>query len=331
MATTIVGFRLAVAISILVASLCADAQPAGKVRHVGFLSAGTFVAGNPAFEAFRQGLREGGWIEGQNLVINSRYAEGRLDRLPDLAADLVRLKVDVIAASSGTPPAVAAKNATRTIPVVMIAVADPVGGGLIASLAHPGGNVTGLAFGVGTDTFGKGLALLKEAVPKVRRVAVLVNSANPGGMLAMTSVRDAAGSLGVRLQMLEVQQPNQFDIAFATMARDRAEALLVVADSLFVENRARLVDLEAKNRLPSMHGNRDYVDAGGLMSYGPSIVANFRRAAFFVDKILKGGNPADMPVEQPTKFELVINLKTAKALGLTIPQALLLRADQIIE
>ncbi len=320
---------LVVALSILAAPLVVDAQPAGKVYRIGYLSSGPATS-NLYREAFQQGLRELGWVEGQNIVTDYRFAEGRLDRLPDLAAELVQLKVDVIVASP-TPAAVAAKNATGTVPIVMWGVGDPVGLGLIASLARPGGNVTGLSFSVGMDTFGKGLELLREAVPKVRRVAVLSNPANPAHALAINNVKVAARSLRVQLQLVEARGPNEFDGAFAVMAKERVAAVLVLADSVFVFQRARLADLAARNRLPSMHGNRENVEAGGLMSYGPTNVDALRRAASFVDKIFKGAKPADLPVEQPTKFELVINLKTAKALGLTIPQSLLLRADQVIE
>ena len=290
----------------------AEAQQAGKVYRIGFLSAISPTALSRSAEAFRQGLHELRWVEGQNFIIDYRYAEGRFDWLADLAAELVRLKVDVIVAGA-TPVAVAAKNATGTIPIVMFGVGDPVGLGLIASLARPGGNVTGLAFSVGLDTFGKGLELLKEALPKVRRVAVLSNPANPAHAGATSNVKAVAGSLGVHLQLLEAREPNQFEGAFAAMARQRVEALLIVSDSLFVLHRARLADLAAMNRLPSMHGIMENVEAGGLMSYGPSTAAALRRAAFFVDKILRGSKPGDLPVEQPAEFELVINLKTAKA------------------
>ena len=291
--------------------------PTGKVYRIGYLAAGSAIASQLPVEAFREGLRELGLVEGQNIVIDYRFAEGRFDRLPDLAAELVRLRVDVIMAGP-TPPAVAAKNATGTIPIVMAGVGDPVELGLIASLARPGGNVTGLSFSVGMDIFGKGLELLREVVPKFRRVAILSNPANPSHALAITNVKAAAGSLGVQLQLLEAREPNQFDGAFAAMTKERVDALLVVADGMFIFHRARLADLAAKNRVPSMHGVRENVEAGGLMSYGPSTVAAWRRAAFFVDRILKGTKPADLPVEQPTKFELVINLKTAKVLGLTV-------------
>ncbi len=281
-------------------------------------------------EAFRQGLRGLGWVEGQNIVIEYRSAEGRYDRLPDLAADLVRLKVDIIAAA-GTAATTAAKNATRAIPIVMIGVGDPVGLELIASLARPGGNVTGLTFSVGMETAGKGLELLKEALPKVRRVAVLTNPANPGQPLALKNVKAAARSLGMQLQLLEARGPDEFDGTFAAMAKERVGALLVVSEAMFNIHRVRLADLAARNKLPSMHGFREDAEAGGLMSYGPDLADLCRRSATYVDKILKGAKPGDLPVEQPTKFELVINLKTAKALGLTIPASVLSRADQVIE
>jgi len=315
---------------LLAAPLAAEAQQAGKVPRIGFLGTRSPSDTSPHLDAFRQGLRELGWVEGQNIVIDYRFAEGKFDRLPDLAAELVRLKVDIIVAQP-TPAAVAAQNATKTIPIVMISVGDPVGLGLIASLARPGGNATGLSYSVGLEIFGKGLELLKETVPKVRRVAILSNPANPAQPLAIREVNVAARSLGVQLQLLEARGPHDFDGAFAAMAKERVGALLVVADSMFVLHRTRLADLAARSRLPAAYGLRDHVDAGGLMSYGPSSRDLFRRSATFVDKILKGAKPGDLPVEQPTKFELVINLKTAKALGLTIPQSLLQRADEIIQ
>jgi putative ABC transport system substrate-binding protein len=314
----------------LAAPLAAGAQPVGKVSRIGLLSGSSTTASARHVEAFRQGLRELGWVEGQSIAIEYRFAEGRVDRLPDFAAELVRLKVDVIVAGP-TPGAVAAKNATGTIPIVMTNAADPIELGLIASLARPGGNVTGVTFSVDMDIFSKELELLKETVPKLRRVAMLSNPANPGNVRAVEAVKAAARSSGVQLQVLEARGPDDFDGAFAAMANQRVEALLVVADSMLALHRVRLADLAAKNRLPSMYGLREEVEAGGLMSYGPSFAANYRRAAGFVDRILKGAKPADLPVEQPTKFELVINLKTARALSLTIPQSLLLRADQVIE
>ena len=324
-------FLFVFSLGALSAPHAADSQPAGKVHRIGYLAGGSSTSSRYTIEAFRQGLRELGWVEGQNIVIDYRFAEGRLDPLPDLAAELVRLKVDVIVASP-SPPAAAAKNATATIPIVMIgAGADPVGQGLIASLARPGGNVTGLSYGVGQEIFGKQLALLKEAVPKVRRVAVLSNPAISSLAPAIREVKVAARSLGVQLQLLEARGPEEFDGAFAAMSKERAGALLVLVDPVFSLHRTRLADLAAKSRLPAVYTNRLPVEAGGLMSYGPSFSDLWRRAAGYVDKILKGAKPADLPVEQPTKFELVINLKTAKALGLTIPPSLLVQADQIIE
>ena len=325
-----VALAAALALSLLAGPSPADAQPAGKVQRIGYLLGSSSTVSSRPVEAFRQGLRGLGWVEGQNIVIEYRFAEGRYDRLPELAADLVRLKVDVIAAV-GTAATTAAKNATRTIPIVMTHVGDPVGLGLIASLARPDGNVTGLTFSVGMETVGKGLELLKEAVPKVRRMAVLSNPANPSQPLAMKNVKAAARSLGVQLQLLEARGPDEFDGAFAAMAKERVGALFVASEAMFNLHRVRLADLATRNKLPSMHGFREDAEAGALMSYGPSTDAMLQHAALFVDRILKGAQPADLPVEQPTKFELVINLKTARALGLTIPQSLLLRADEVIE
>jgi len=251
------------------------------------------------------------------------------ERLPELAAELVRLKVDVIVAPAGQN-VVAAQRATRTIPIVMSGLTDPVETGLVASLARPGGNVTGLS-GFSTEIVGKQLELLKEMAPKVSRVAILWNPANQSHPLLLREAEAAARLLRVQLQTLEVRGPDDFETAFAAVTRERAGALLVAADGMFLLHRARIADLAAKTRLPAMYGLREYVDAGGLVVYGPSLRENFRRAATYVDKILKGAKPADLPVEQPTRFELVINLKTAKALGLTIPPSLLQRADEVIE
>jgi len=317
-------------VSLLAAPLAPDAQQAGKVPRIGFLGV-TSPSDRPShLDAFRQRLRELGWVEGQNIVIDYRYAEGRVDRLPDLAAELVRLKVDLIVASAGTQAATAAKNATETIPIVMIYVRDPVGTGLIASLARPGGNVTGDAGTAGMEMFAKQLELLKETVPKIRRVAILSNPANAYHQLAIREVNVAARSLGVQLQLLEARGPNEFDGAFAAMAKERVGALLVLSDAIFGSHGTRLADLAARSRLPAAYGVRDDVEAGGLMSYGPSILDSYRQAATYVDKILKGAKPADLPVEQPMKFELVLNLKTAEALGLTIPPLILFQADEVI-
>ena len=319
---------VAAGVVLLAAPIATEAQPAAKVFRIGYLGSGSSASG--FHEAFGQGLRELGWIEGQNIVIDYRFANGRFDRLPELAADLVRLKVDIIVAQP-TPAALAARNATRSIPIVIINVGDPVGLGLVASLARPAGNVTGTAFDVGLETFGKALELLKEAIPKASHVAVLSNPANPAQALAISYVKVAAQSLGLRLLLREARGPDEFGRVFAEIAKERVDALLIVAESLFLLHRTPLADLAVKYRLPTMYGFREHVLAGGLMSYGPSLPHNSRRAATFVDKILKGAKPADLPVEQPTKFELVINLKTAKDLGLTIPVSLLARADEVIQ
>ena len=329
--TTRRQFLRTVSVGLLAAPLAVEAQQPGRVPRIGVLSLTSPSDRPPLLDAFRQGLRELGWVEGQNIVIDYRYAEGRVDRLPDLAAELVRLKVDLIVASAGTQAATAAKNATETIPIVMIYVRDPVGTGLIASLARPGGNVTGVSGSAGLEIVAKQLELLKETVPKIRRVAILSNPANAYHQLAIREVNVAARSLGVQLQLLEARGPNEFDGAFAAMATERVGALLVLSDAIFNSHRTRLADLAARSRLPAAYGVRESVEAGGLMSYGPSFLDLFRRSAAYVDKILKGAKPGDLPVEQPTKIELVINLKTAKALGLTIPPSLLQRADQVIE
>jgi putative ABC transport system substrate-binding protein len=319
-----------VAVLTLAASLAGRAQPVGKVYRIGYLSAGSISANPHYLEAFRQGLRELGWIEGRNIIIEYRSAEGRFERLPELAAELAGLKVDVIAAAP-TPAALAARNATQTIPIVGMSLTDPVGLGIVPSLARPGGNVTGVSYSVGADIFGKDLDLLKQAVPKVRRVAVLSNPVGPSQPLTIKSIKAAAQSLGLGLLLVEARGPEEFDRAFAAMARERVEAVLVVTDPAYIPHRARLIELTAKNRLPSMFTQSADVEAGGFMSYGPNFPDMYRRAATFVDKILKGAMPADLPIEQPTKFELTINLKTAKQLGLTVPSSLLALADRVIE
>jgi len=308
--------------------LDAHAQTTDTVYRLGVLSGA--LPGSPAVEAFRQGLRELGYVEGRNILVEYRFAEGRADRLPALAAELVRLKVDVIAAGP-TPPALAARNATRTIPIVMLGAATPKELGLVASLARPGGNVTGSSWSVDLAIMGKGLELLKEAVPNVGVVAVLSNPTNPAHAGAVENVKLVAKSLGVPLQLLEARALSEFDGAFKAMVKQGASAVLVVADALFVTHKEMLADLEVRYRLPSMHTLRSNVEAGSLMSYGPDIFAVWRRTALVVDKIFKGAKPADLPVERPTEFELVINLKTAKTLGVTIPASVLARADQVIE
>jgi putative ABC transport system substrate-binding protein len=310
--------------------LTAAAQPAAKVYRIGYLAAGSATSNPRVLEAFQQGLRDLGWVESQNIVIEYRWADGRFDRLPDLAAELVRLKVNVIVAAP-TPAALAAKNVTGTIPIVGMSLTDPVGLGLIASLGRPGGNVTGVSYSVGAEIFGKDLELLKEVTPGVRRVAVLSNPGSPARPRTITNIRHAARSLGLQLQLVDARGPTDFDGAFAAMAQERVGALLVVTDPAFIPQRARLVDLATINRLPSIFTQREDAEAGGLMSYGPRLSDVHRRGATYVDKILRGAKPADLPVEEPTKFEFVINLKTAKVLGLTIPPSLLARADQVIE
>ncbi len=316
--------------AVLVAAPLA-AQQAAKIARIGYLTGS--LAANPHLpEAFRQGLRDFGYVEGRNLLIEIRSPEGKPERLPALAAELVALKVDVIVAG-GTPQALAAKQATRTLPIVFAGVADPVASGLVTSLARPGGNVTGLSV-LGTDLVGKALELLKQAIPGVSLVAALWE---PGGLGERTE-KDilkgadvAARALGVRLQFVEARGPADFDRAFSEITRERAGALTLLPSNMFVRERRRLVDLAAKNRLPAVYTYREFVDAGGLMAYAANLADSFRRAATYVDKILKGTKPGDLPVEQPTKFELVINLKTAKALGLTIPQSVLGRADEVIQ
>jgi putative tryptophan/tyrosine transport system substrate-binding protein len=311
--------------------LAAEAQQAAKIARIGYLAADLTVSRHMN-EAFRQGLRDLAYVEGRNVVIEYRDAEGKPERLPALAAELVGLKADVIVASD-TPAALAAKQATRTLPIVFIGAGDPVTSGLISSLARPGGNVTGLSL-LAPELRGKRLELVTQAVPGVSRVAVLWQ---PGGLGERTGkdqlkeVEVAARALGVRLQVVEARGPADFDRAFSDMTRARAGALTVLGSAMFANERRRLVDLAAKHRLPGVYGFREYVDAGGLMAYGPNVADLFRRAATYVDKILKGTKPGDLPVEQPTKFELIINLKTAKALGLTIPQSVLGRADEVIQ
>ena len=283
-------------------------------------------------DAFRQGLRERGYVEGQNIVIEYRAADGKIERFPGLATELIRLKVDLIVAGN-TPAARAVQQATTTIPLVVAAMGDPVGDGLVASLARPGGNITGSTF-LGPELVPKRLEMLKAALPTVSRVAALWHPGAYSGRTMRDMLKEteaAARTLGVQLQLVEVRGPDEFDHAFSTMTRERAGALIVFPSPMLFGERRRIVDLAAKHRLPSMAVAREFVELGGLIAYGASINDLFRRAATYVDKILKGVKPADLPVEQPTKFELVINLKTAKALELTIPQSLLLRADEVIQ
>ena len=318
------------ALGILSAPLPADAQQAGKVYRIGFLGgASPSVAARP-LEAFRQGLRDLGYVEGKNIVIEYRYAEGKFERLPDLAAELVRLKVDLIVAAA-TPPALAAQEATTSIPIVIVGVADPVGSGLVSSLARPGGNITGLSWFAGLEIGGKRLELLKEAVPTATRAAVLWNPTNPGDVLTFRQLPGMAQALGVRLQSVEWREPRDFEGAFASMTRERADVLFVFETPGITLYAGQIVALAARHRIPTMYGRREFVTAGGLMFHGANLLDVLRRAATYVDKILKGARPADLPVEQPTRFELVVNLKTAKAMGIAFPQSFLARADRMIE
>jgi ABC-type uncharacterized transport system substrate-binding protein len=318
------------ALSAMLFALCSvvEAQQPVKVPRIGFLSPVSPSATALWHQAFRQGLRDHGWTEGKNISIEYRYAEGKSDRLPDLAADLVRLKVDIIVVSSGTD-ALAAKNATREIPIVMASAGDPVAIGLVETLARPGGNITGLSQ-IAAELAGKRLELLKEIVPGLSRVAVLWNPQGRTSTLSWKEIQLPARELGVQLHSLEVRSSNDFDKAFKDVTRARAGALVIMPDPLFVTNLNRIADLAAKSRLPSIFHLTEFVDSGGLVAYGPDRSDQFRRAATYVDKILKGTKPADLPVEQPTKFELVINLKTAKQIGLTIPPNVLARADKVI-
>ena len=323
-------FIIGSTLGLLAAPLAARAQQAGKVPRIGWLGGPTRESAEPFVRVFRRGLKDLGWVEGQNIVVEWRFAGGRAERLPDLVAELVRLQVDLIVVPS-TPPALAAKNATKTIPIVTVAVGDPVGLGLVASLARPGGNITGLTGTVDPEIAGKLLELLKETVPKVSRMAVLWNPTTPGNAFALREAESAARALRVELQLLEARSLNDFDSVFAAMTTKRAGALLVLGDVMFVTHRIRLANLAAKSRLPAIYGLREYVEAGGLMSYGAITSELFRRAATYVDRVLKGAKPTDLPIERPTKFEFVINLTTAKALGLTIPQSILVRADELIQ
>ncbi len=314
---------------LLAAPLAASAQQAGKVPRVAYLSASSAASATGMVEAFRQGLRELGYVEGRNILMEYRWADGRFDRLPALAAELARLTVNVIVASN-TPAALAARDATSTIPIILVTSGDPVGSGLVASLARPGGNVTGLSLTPTLAISGKQLELLKEAFPTVSHVAVLANPANPPTAHLLRETELAARALGLRLRVVQVREPKDFDDAFATMKNERVPALLVIPDPLVNDNRGRIVAFAATNRLPAIYPYSTFVDVGGLMSYGVDLSDLNRRAATYVDKILKGAKPAELPVEQPTKFDLVINLKTVKTLGLTIPPSLLARADQVI-
>src|SRR5262245_14245292 len=316
-----------VAATLLSASFVEAQQPT-KVPRIGFLNA-LFPTTNPArMEAFRQGLRDGGYVEGKNIIIEFRYAERKVDRLPTLAAELVRLKVDVIVTSASQETR-AAKEATNTIPIVMTNEGDPVETGFVASLARPGGNITGLST-FSPELSGKRLELLKEIVPKLSRVAVLGSSTNPGNADTLRELEVAAQELKVKLQYLDILNPNDIETAFRAAGEERAGAVILLSNSILTSQRRQIIDLAVKSRLPVSYVRPEFVESGGLMTYGVSLIDNFRRAATYVDKILKGAKPADLPVEQPTKFELIINLKAAKQIGLTIPPNVLARADRVI-
>jgi putative ABC transport system substrate-binding protein len=305
----------------------AGAQQPAKIPRIGLLRPGS--PPDPYVDAFRQGLRDLGYVEGQTIALEYRWAEGRSARLPLLAAELVQLKVDVIV-TQGEVMTRPVKEATSTIPIVMATSGDPVGAGLVASLAHPGGNVTGLS-SAAPDLAGKQLQLLKEAVPKVSRVSILYDPAIVANVLIVKEAQVAGRTLRLTVHPLEVRTPDELGPAFDAMTRGRAQALLALGDPFTMTHKRRILDLAAKRRLPVISQFRDFADGGGLMSYGPDRLDMFRRAATFVDKILKGRKPADLPVEQPTRFELLINMKTAKALRLTIPESFLIRADQVIQ
>jgi len=329
MSEKIFGFTL----SAVLLALSAFAHAQQPTPRIGYLGATSPSANSERIDAFQQGLREHGYENGKNIILEYKFAEGKPDRLANLAAELVRLKVDVVV-TAGSSDTRAAKQATDTIPIVMAQDTDPVGNGFVASLARPGGNITGLS-NLSPELSGKRLELLKEIVPKLSRVAVLGTSTigtatSTGTAELLRETELAAGALAVKLQYLDVLEPKEIETAFRAASKGRAEAVLLLASAIFNSRRPQIVDLAAKSRLPAMYYQTEYVQEGGLIYYGPSITEMFRRAATYVDKILKGAKPADLPVEQPKKFELVINLKTAKQIGLTIPASVLLRADKVI-
>ncbi len=324
--------QLLMAVAVLPALTCMGtprAQTTASVRRIGMLSATSQADAVPLNQEFRQGMRDLGWVEGKNINFEFRYADGKLDRLAQLAVELVGLKVDVIVASS-LSPAIAAQKATKTIPIVMAAPGDPIVAGLVSSLARPGGNITGLTQ-MAPELAAKRLELLKDLVPKLARVAVLWNPTGGASPYSWKEIQAPARQLGLQLHSLEVSNAAEFDTAFASAAKISPGAMFVISNPLMTIHTKRIVDFAAKSRIPSMYQFSEYVEAGGLLAYGPDRDDMFRRAGIYVDKILKGAKPADLPVEQPTKFELVINLKAAKALGLTIPQSILVRATKVIE
>jgi putative tryptophan/tyrosine transport system substrate-binding protein len=324
--------RLAIAVTplLLAAAFMADAQPQGKVHRIGYIQTATPQEQEPLTKAFDEALRDLGYIEGRNIAIERRFAWGQQALLPDLAAELVRLNVDVIV-TGGNPVIAAVKQATGTIPIVMAAGRDPVGSGFVASLHRPGGNITGVTSDPTPEVQGKRLELLKEAVPRATRAAVLWNPLPPGAAIYRKAVENVAGKLGISLQVVGVRGRNEFEGAFSAMARERADGVVVLPDPIFFTARKQVVELTTKHRLPAIFHAIEFVELGGLMSYGSSLDYQFRRAAVYVDKILKGAKPGELAVEQVAKIEVVINLKTAQALGLAIPQSLRLRADHTIE
>jgi len=321
-----IGLAVVLAVSLTLAPLISGAQQAAKIWQIGFIEAGSSSVNQHFADAFRQGLRELGYVEGKDIAIEERWAEGRIERFPALLAELLRLKMDVIVQAS-SPGAAAAKQATTTVPIVFVGVGDPVGMGLVASLRRPGGNLTGLSLAWPEGLAGKWVELLKETAPNLSHAALLFN---PLGAAWIKQTQAAAAALGVQLQEFQVRDANDIDRAFAGMARARLSGLIVLTDPLTLRHRTRVVQLAESNRLTAVYSFGEFARAGGLLAYGPSVAAMFHRAAAYVDKILKGTKPADLPVEQPTKFELVINLNSAKALGRTIPQSVLVRADEII-
>jgi putative tryptophan/tyrosine transport system substrate-binding protein len=327
--TTRRAFLATLTAGLLTTPVPVGAQASTRVPRIAWLGGQARETAHPYVSAFQRGLNELGWVEGQNLRIEWRFSGGLADRLPGFAAELVRLGVDLILVPSA-PTALAARDATKTIPLVTVAVAEPVELGLVQSLARPGGNITGLTSSVGPEISGKQLELLKGLVPKVARMALLWNPTTPGNETRLRQAEMAARSLKVEPQTLEVRSGDDYDRAFAAMTTGRAGALLVVGDVMFATHRSRLTALAAKSRLPAIYSGREYVEVGGLMSYGPSTPDLFRRAATYVDKVLRGAKPADLPMEQPTKFELLINAKAARNLGLAIPQSLRERVDQVI-
>ncbi len=324
----LIRFLVTLTLGLLLPSLVAIAQQPTKIPRIGVFMTGSPATTDHYVDAFQHGLREHGYVEGQHITIDYRWTEGTFNQLSDLAAELVRAKVDLLVAW-GTTAATAAQHATRLLPIVFVAVSDPVGTGLVASLVRPGGNITGLtSFSI--EVSGKLLELLREAAPRMTRVAVLRNPANPIAALQWRETEVAAQALAVQLHLAEVRDSKEFERAFSAMTRERADALIVLADPMFLSERRRIAELAAQSRLPTAFNVRQYVEAGGLLSYGPSLTDLFRHAAGYVDKILKGAKPADLPVERPIQFELVLNLSAAQALGLTLPPSLLFQATEVI-